>query len=51
MFRVELQRPQCTRVMPMDLIRTGGGWVVFDVHLEAAGNPMLACQPGGGTRR
>lgn len=49
-FRVELQRPNCTRVVPLDLIQTGGGWVVFDVHLEAAGNPVLACQSGGGTR-
>ena len=50
MFRVELQRPQCTRVVPLDLIQTGGGWVVFDVHLEAAGNPVLACQSAAGTR-
>lgn len=50
-FRVELQRPACSRVVPIDLIQTrAGGWIVYDVHLEAAGNPMLGCQPGG-TRR
>lgn len=50
-FRVELQRPQCARVVPIDLIQTrAGGWIVYDVHLEAAGNPVLGCQPGGGTR-
>jgi hypothetical protein len=50
-FRVELQRPNCTRVVPLDLMQTrSGSWVVYDVHLEAAGNPMLACTPAGGTR-
>lgn len=50
-FRVELQRPQCTRVVPLDVIQTSaGGWVVYDVHLEAAGNPVQACTPPGGTR-
>jgi hypothetical protein len=47
-FRVELQRAACTRVVPIDLIQTrAGGWIVYDVHLEAAGNPMLGCRPGG----
>ena len=47
-YRIELQRPNCTRVVPMDLIfsRTGS-WVVYDVHLEAAGNPVLGCPPTG----
>lgn len=47
-YRIELQRSNCTRVLPMDLIfsRTGS-WVVYDVHLEAAGNPVLGCPPTG----
>lgn len=50
-FRIELQRANCARVVPLDVIQTrSGAWVVFDVHLEAVGNPMLACPPGGGTR-
>ena len=47
-FRVELQRERCNRVLPIDLVRTKrGGWLVFDVHLENAGNPMAACLPQG----
>lgn len=50
-FRVELQRSNCVRVVPLDLIQTRAGtWVVYDAHLEAAGNPALACPPAGGTR-
>ena len=45
-FRVELQREQCNRVIPITLVQTkSGGWVVYDVHLESAGNPRQACQP------
>lgn len=51
MFRVELRRSNCVRVVPLDLIQTRHGtWVVYDAHLEAAGNPALACPPAGGTR-
>src|SRR5574341_350053 len=43
-FRIELQRDRCTVVMPIDLVRSrGGGGLVLDVHLEAAGNPAGAC--------
>jgi hypothetical protein len=51
--RIELQRPRCNVVLPIDLVRArGGGWLVYDVHLESAGNPAAACGPGGpGTRR
>jgi len=50
MFRIELQRSNCARVVPLDVIETrNGGWVVFDVHLEAVGNPMMACPPGTAT--
>lgn len=51
-FRVELQRDRCVQVLPIDVIRTrSGGWLVYDVHLESAGNPAARCQPpGSGTR-
>jgi hypothetical protein len=51
-YRVELQRTSCNQVMPMDVIKThSGGWLVYDVHLEAAGTPAGRCQPAGtGTR-
>jgi hypothetical protein len=50
-FRVELQRSNCTRVVPIDIIFSrNGSWIVYDVHLEAAGNPALACPPATGTR-
>ncbi len=47
-FRVELQHRDCNRVQPIDLMRTrSGGWLVFDVHLEASSNPAGPCQPTG----
>ena len=51
-FRIELQRTGCNQVLPIDVIRThSGGWLVYDVHLESAGNPTARCQPAGtGTR-
>jgi hypothetical protein len=51
-FRVELQRNNCIQVLPITLIRTNsGGWLVYDVHLESAGNPVARCQPAEtGTR-
>lgn len=45
-YRVELQRANCNQVLPIDVVRTkSGGWLVYDVHLEAAGNPVGRCQP------
>jgi len=52
-FRVDLQRPSgCSQAAPITLVRTNsGGWLVYDVHLEAVGNPAARCQPtGSGTR-
>ena len=47
-FRVELQHRDCNHVQPIDLMRTrSGGWLVFDVHLEASSNPAGPCQPSG----
>jgi hypothetical protein len=52
-YRVDLQRAGgCTQVVQVDVIRTrSGGWLVFDPHLESAGNPASRCQSAGsGTR-
>src|SRR5258706_3880788 len=52
-YRVDLQRSRCNQAVPIDVIRTrSGGWLVSDVHLEAAGTPGARCQaPGSGTRQ
>ena len=50
-FRVELQRPNCNQVLPIDVVRTrSGGWLVYDVHLESVGSPGGRCQVGAGTK-
>lgn len=51
-FRVEVQRAGgCSQVIPITLVRTNsGGWLVYDPHLESAGNPAAKCQPAMGTR-
>lgn len=50
--QVELQREGCNVVLPIDLVAVrAGGWLVYDVHLEQAGNPAARCPSGrGGTR-
>ena len=53
-FRVELQRSGgCIQAVPITVVRTNsGGWLVYDVHLEAVGSPASRCQPpGSGTRQ
>jgi hypothetical protein len=52
-YRIDLQRSQCNQAVPIDVVRThSGGWLVYDVHLEAAGTPGARCQPAGsGTRQ
>jgi hypothetical protein len=52
-FRVELQRASgCSQVVPITLVRTNrGGWLVYDVHLEAAGSPASRCPAASGTRQ
>jgi hypothetical protein len=43
-FRVELQQNGCNHVQPIDVTKTrSGGWIVVDVHLEAAGSPGSTC--------
>jgi len=47
-YRIDLQRSQCNQAVPIDVVRTrSGGWLVYDVHLEAAGSPGGRCQPSG----
>lgn len=49
LYQVELQRPQCLRVQPIEIVQThSGGWLVSDVHLESAGTPGTCApqQPG-----
>jgi hypothetical protein len=51
-YRVDLQRGDCSQAVPIDVVRTrSGGWLVYDVHLEAAGSPAARCQPASGTRQ
>jgi hypothetical protein len=46
LFRVELQRAQCSHVQPIELIQVSrGGWLVYDVHLESAGGAGSPCKP------
>jgi hypothetical protein len=52
-FRIDLQRASgCSQAAPITVVRTNsGGWLVYDVHLEAVGSPAARCQPSGsGTR-
>lgn len=50
-FRVELQRAECNTVFPVTLVQTNrGGWLVYDVHLEALGTPGRCQAVGLGTR-
>jgi hypothetical protein len=48
-FRVELQRADCNTVFPMTMVQTNqGGWIVYDVHLEALTTPGR-CPPASTT--
>lgn len=51
MFRMELERGNCKKVSPIDVVKTHeGGWLVLDPHLEQVGSPNAPC-PAGGTQR
>lgn len=45
--QVRLSRHGCTPVIPFTLVQYRSGWLVKDVALEAAGNPMRRCNAGG----
>jgi hypothetical protein len=46
--QVRLTRKGCQPVVPFTVIPYGGGWLVTDIDLSAAGNPQRPCPPGGG---
>jgi hypothetical protein len=51
-MRIELQRQGCNVVLPIDFVPVrAGGWLVYDVHLESAGNPAARCGAAPGTVR
>src|SRR6185503_13113551 len=44
---VRLYRNGCRPVVPFTLVRWDGKWLVKDIDLSAAGNPIRPCQQGG----
>ena len=47
-FQVQLDRGQCMRTLPMVTIKTSsGGWLVYQLDLNAAGNPLRPCDAEG----
>lgn len=51
LYQVELQRPQCPHVQPIEIVQTrSGGWLVSDVHLESAGTPGNCSRAAPGTQ-
>lgn len=51
MFRVELDRGNCKKVVPFDVVKTHeGGWLLYDPHMEQVGSPNAPC-PAPGTER
>lgn len=47
-LQVRLTRMGCQPVVPFTVIPYGGGWLVTDIDLSAAGNPQRPCPPGSG---
>jgi hypothetical protein len=52
-FHVELRRPECVQVVPIDVtrLRRGGGWLVVQVDLEQVTPEGRSCAPRPGTPR
>lgn len=44
-LQVRLTRRGCTPVVPFAVVPYGGGWLVSDIDLSAAGNPQRSCAP------
>ena len=42
---VRLTRKGCNPVVPFTLSPYGGGWLIRNIDLTAAGNPARRCQP------
>jgi hypothetical protein len=47
-LQVRLIRKGCQPVVPFTVIPYGGGWLVTDIDLTAAGNPRRPCPPESG---
>ena len=45
---VRLSRNGCQPVVPFTVVRWSGRWLVKDIDLSAAGNPIRPCQSGTG---
>lgn len=48
-YRVRITRRGCVHVVPFELVRIDGGWLVSNVDLDEAGNPGRVC--GGSQQR
>lgn len=46
--QVRLTRRGCTPVVPFTVLPYGGGWLISDIDLSAAGNPQRSCPAGSG---
>lgn len=44
-IQVELARRGCVKQVPFTTVRSGAGWLVTAVDLDAAGSPARACDP------
>lgn len=44
---VRLSRNGCQPVVPFTVVRWSGRWLVKDIDLSAAGNPVRSCGPSG----
>lgn len=42
---IRLTRKACRPVVPFTVVRWGGGWLVQNIDLSAAGNPARQCAP------
>lgn len=48
-LQVEIKRETCSWTVPFVAIKAGGGWLVNQVDLTAAGNPRRPCLDRGAT--
>ncbi len=43
LLQVELTRPNCQKIVPFSLVRSGNAWLVNRIDLTAAGSPGRPC--------
>lgn len=51
--QARLMRRGCQPVVPFTVVPYGGGWLISEIDLQAAGNPQRSCappSPGASTR-